>query len=154
MFSFLFFSGKQTQSKMANLTDADKIAHYWARQTSTAISWTGGLAFLVALITLCFNIWKHFSDGDEEEKRRRRANALDEVRRRAGDRGDVERRQRADEEDERRRARKEEEEAEREEAGREAKKREAEAAEQLKKTIAEFRYARFNCESSLSHPAL
>ena len=85
---------------MANITDAEKIAHYWAKQTATAISWTGGLALLVALVSLCFTIWKHFSDDGEEKKRRERADALDRLRRRTNDAGDVERRRRGDEEDE------------------------------------------------------
>ena len=107
LFTFLFFSGKQTRTVMANITEAEKIAHYWAKQTATAISWTGGLTFLVALAALIFNVWVHFSDNDKEEKRRRRADALDRERCRKNDVIDEERRQRRDEEDMETRRRKE-----------------------------------------------
>ena len=56
LFTFLFFSGKQTRVTMANLTEAEKITHYWAKQTATAISWTEGLTFLLALFILGFNV--------------------------------------------------------------------------------------------------
>ena len=75
LFTFLFFSGKQTRVTMANLTEAEKISHYWAKQTVTAISWTEGLTFLVALFILGFNIWTHFAEEGEEEKRSERADA-------------------------------------------------------------------------------
>ena len=125
---------------MANITEAEKIAHYWAKQTATAISWTGGLTFLVALAALIFNVWVHFSDNDKEEKRRRRADALDRERCRKNDVIDEERRQRRDEEDMERRRRKERGEAEREEA--------------LEAKIQKLRYVRFDVESFLFHSAL
>ena len=75
LFTFLFFFGKQT--KMANITDADKVARYWAKQTATAISRSGGLQVLVALIALCFGVWKYRAENEDEDKRRERANTLD-----------------------------------------------------------------------------
>lgn len=115
---------------MANLTEAEKIAHYWAKQTTAAISWTWRLAFLIALIALIFNIWTYFTEHGGEEKRRKGADTLDRVRRRRNDAEDEEKRRRNDEEDNERRKKKEEEEAE---------KRSARAALQLEQTIEEFR---------------
>ena len=134
--------------------EAEKIYHYWAKQTATAISWTGGFATSVALFALGFNIWTHFGKDGEEEKRRKRADALDRARPRRNDAEDEERRRMEDEEDKKRREKKEEEEAEREEAGREAEERKTKAAEQLEDMIQGFRYVRFNGKSFLSHPAL
>ena len=79
---------------MSNVTEAEKIAHYWAKQTTAAISWTGGLAFLVALCALAFNIWTHFAEHGDEEKRRKGADALDRARRQKNDAEDDERRRR------------------------------------------------------------
>lgn len=56
LFTILFLYSKQTRVSMTNLTKAEKISHYWAKQTATAISWTGALAFLVALFAVGFNI--------------------------------------------------------------------------------------------------
>ena len=70
----------------------------------------------MALAAFIFSVWAHFSDNDKEEKRRRRADALDRERRRKNDVIDVERRQKRDEEDMETRRRKERGEAEREEA--------------------------------------
>ena len=126
LFTFLFFFGKQTN--MANITDADKIAHYWAKQTATAISWSGGLQVLVALIALGFGVWKYRAESEDEDRRRERANALDRHRRRDNDAEDRERRRRGDEEDEMRRERMEKE-------GREAEERRAKAILELEERV-------------------
>ena len=142
--------------KMANITEAERIAHYLAKQQSAiAVSWTGGLTFLVALCALSFNIWAHFSKDNEEVKRRKRADELDRARRRRQDEEDKERRRKKEEEaDERRRQKKKEEEAEREEAGRETQKGRIKAAETLEEMIEEYRYVRFNGGLFISHHAL
>ena len=150
---------------MANITEAEKIAHYWARQTATAISWTGGLSFFVGLATLVFTVWTHFAKNDEEEARRRRADAQDRERRRRNDTMDRERREREDEEEKKRREEKaeeerrwkkekEEEKARREKAGREAEERWDQAEKRLEGLIQTFRCVCFIGESFQSRPAL
>ena len=133
---------------MANLTEAERLTHYWAKQTATAISWTGGLNFLIALFTFSFTIWTFFSKNGEEKRRREGADALDRDRRRKNDAIDEERRRRGEEEEKKRREKKEKEEAERrekrEEAGREAEEEKTKALERLEGIIKGFRYVRFS----------
>lgn len=118
---------------MANITEVVKIGHYWAEQTTAAISWRGGLTFLVALCALAFNVWAHFVEHADEEKRRKGADALDRARRRRNDAEDEARRRRNNEEDDNRKKKKEEEEVKRKEA-----------VKQLKKIIEEYRYVRLH----------
>ena len=115
---------------MANITDAEKIAHHWAERTVTAISWTGGLQFLVALLALCFSIWKHWAENKDEDKRRERA------------------------EDERRWGRMERRLERMEKAAQEAEARQDQAALQLERMVEALRYVRFISEFFLPHPAL
>ena len=138
------------RAKMASVTEAEHVSHHWAHQTTIAISWTGGLAFFVALCSFIFQVLTHLEKKKEEKKkeekkeeRERRANTLDEARRQTNDDRDELRRQTANDEDDARR-----------EMGRRAEKRGIEAAERLEELIKVYRYVRFNGEPFLSHAAL
>ena len=95
---------------MANLTDVERITHHLIKQTTIAISWTGGSAVVVALCAFVFQVWAHFNkkkeEKDKEEKKEERgrgADTLNEARRRANDDQDEIRRRRANDEDDARR---------------------------------------------------